>query len=213
MAGRIARKKSVVKTQKRGPAKKATKTITIKETKGNKKLFSQPFVKKKKSKKANGTQAKKKLARGGRIIPTTLAEIWNDKRRPSKVEDSSWIIAARKDGNFAPSSPNTGKWLVFVQIENLDTVWEKIREATEKGLLGDASKVATARPSSRAKDPSEKVICIYTYDYTDVEDVMRVRLELRNLGVDWKIPYKTDQATYEQKYQVTGHKKISMYYI
>ena len=93
-----------------------------------------------------------------------------------------------------------------------DFWWEKVKEATENGLLGNHSKVSTARPNPNATDANTKVICVYTYDSDDEEDLMRVRDELEKLGVTWKIPYKTDQKTLEGRYRIRGDTKISKYY-
>lgn len=61
--------------------------------------------------------------------------------------------------------------------------------------------------------PNERgLICVYTYDWTDEADVMRVREELRNLGFTWRLPYKTDEDTYNNIYRATGHKHISKYF-
>lgn len=71
---------------------------------------------------------------------------------PGEVIDTYWIYATRKKGKYPRSNVNSGKWLVFVNLENVDAVWEKIKLATENGLLGEASKVATARPNPNATD-------------------------------------------------------------
>jgi hypothetical protein len=91
-------------------------------------------------------------------------------------------------------------------------VWQKIKAATEAGKLGDSAKVATAKPNQFAADPNKRVICVYTYDWTDVDDVRRVREELRKLGFVAKIAYKADEDTYAGRYEVHGHKRISKYY-
>ena len=101
---------------------------------------------------------------------------------------------------------------MFVPSKKTDEVWNMIKFATESGRLGNSSKVATAKYNPNARDRSTKVICVYTYDYEDEEDVMRVREELRRLGFDNKIPYKTDEATLSGKYQVKGESRISKYY-
>jgi len=101
---------------------------------------------------------------------------------------------------------------VFVPVKSVDGVWEKVKKATEEGRLGDSAKVATARPNPNAVDSSKKVVCVYTYDWTDKEDVMRIRTELRALGITWKIPYKSDEDTDKGKYRVAGHTRISKYY-
>lgn len=105
-----------------------------------------------------------------------------------------------------------GKWLIFVPVENLDGTWEKIRIATESGDLGASSKVATAKPNQNAVMQSQKVICVYTYDWTDRQDVMRIRDQLRQLGITWKIPYKSDEDTHAGKYANRGNGRTSKYY-
>lgn len=135
-----------------------------------------------------------------------------DLRRPSEVEGEYWLEASSRIETNAPLTDRTGKWLLFASVGNVDEVWDKIRSATESGLLGFASKVSTARPNPNARDASKKVVCVYTGDHEDEADVMRVRDELRKLGFTEKIPYKTDEATISGKYQVRGDKRISKYY-
>ena len=132
--------------------------------------------------------------------------------KPSEVTDFPWIYARRKTGSYPPATPQSGKWLIFVPFAQVDGVWATIKTATEEGKLGEGAKVATAKPNPRAKDASAKVICVYTYDWTDEDDVRRIRQELRALGITQKIPYKADQDTFDGKYQVTGHTRISKYY-
>ena len=132
---------------------------------------------------------------------------------PSQVTDEYWLFAERKQGMYPPHSKSGGKWLIFVPFERIDQVWSKIRLATEAGRLGEMSKVATAKDNSNATNSSAKVICVYTYDWTDEEDVMRIRQELRQLGITRKIPYKADEDTESGKYANQGTKRISKYYI
>ena len=132
---------------------------------------------------------------------------------PSQETNEYWLFANRKQGNYAPHSENGGKWLIFVPIERVDIVWSKIKLATEAGRLGEQSKVATAKDSPNATNSGTKVICVYTYDWTDEEDVMRIRQELRQLGITRKIPYKADEDTDSGRYANQGTKRISKYYI
>ena len=108
----------------------------------------------------------------------------------------------------------TGKWLIFLNKENVDKIWNKIKLATEKGSLGIEAKVSTAKQKSTniEYEKDKHVICVYTYDWTDEKDVKRVREELRKLGITSKIPYKTDEDTIKGKYASKGHKRISKYY-
>lgn len=132
--------------------------------------------------------------------------------KPSEVTEVYWIYAMRKKGEYPKSTVNSGKWLIFVDKNDVDRVWNTIKQATEDGLLGDSSKVATAKPNTLATDPNKKVICVYTFDWTDEEDVKRIREELRKLGITNRIPYKADEDTLSGKYQVMGHRRISKYY-
>lgn len=132
--------------------------------------------------------------------------------KPSEVTDSYWLLAARKAIAYPAATENSGKWLIFAPISQVDEVWAKIKFATEEGKLGSSAKVATARPNPNATNPNNRVICVYTYDWTDQDDVRRIRQELRQLGIIWKIPYKADDDTYAGKYVVRGDKRISKYY-
>ncbi len=132
--------------------------------------------------------------------------------KPSEVTDVYWIYAGRKRGKYPKSTQKSGKWLVFVNFKNVDEVWAKVKKATEEGKLGGSAKVATAKPNPNATNPDTKVICVYTYNWTDEKDIKRVREELRKLGITNKIPYKADEDTLSGKYRVKGHTRISKYY-
>lgn len=131
---------------------------------------------------------------------------------PSKVTATYWINVERKKKDYPVHTANGGKWLIFVPLSEIDDVWGKVMRATEEGKLGSSAKVATAKPNPNAKNSNTKVICVYTYDWTDKNDVRRVREELRQLGVLSKIPYKADQDTDSGKYANRGNTRISKYY-
>jgi hypothetical protein len=131
--------------------------------------------------------------------------------KPSEFTKEYWIYTERQQGEYPEFTPRSGKWLIFVPEKDIDEVWAKIKKATEEGKLGGASKVATAKPSPLGRQ-GRKVICVYTYDWTDEKDARRVREELRKLGIINQIPYKSDEDTLSGKYRATGHTKISKYY-
>ncbi|GAB1735386.1 hypothetical protein NU219Hw_g3020t1 [Hortaea werneckii] len=92
----------------------------------------------------------------------------------------------------------SGKWMLFPSPDDLPRTWRLVAEATAAGKLGPVTKVATHDPSS-TKD--ERVICVYTFDFTDIKDVHRVLNELAELGLcgprDQRgIFYKADAWTY-----------------
>ena len=141
---------------------------------------------------------------------------YNEQRdlKPSTETDGYWIYAEvlNEKKNYPKSTKRGGKWLVFIHKTKIDQVWKTIRSASERGELGNSAKVSTARPNPNSANPDDHVICIYTYDSEDIPDVMTIRQKLRDLGITKKIPYKTNQATMEHKYQTHGNKRISKYF-
>ncbi len=123
------------------------------------------------------------------------------------MNDGYWVYAERKQGEYPEHTARGGKWLVFVHSRNLANVWNKIKTALEEGKLGGLAKASAERSGSE-----HKVICVYTYDWTDREEVKRVREELRRIGITRKIPYKADEDTERGIYRTNGSEKISKYY-
>ncbi len=120
--------------------------------------------------------------------------------KPSKAFDGYWIYARRKKGSYPAHTARSGKWLIFAPTDQIDRAWEIVKQATINGMLGEVSKVATALENSNAKDNNVKVICVYTYDYEDKDDVYSIRDKLYKLGFTNRLVYKTDQATKSKKY-------------
>ena len=113
--------------------------------------------------------------------------------RPSEVIDVPFVYAVRREQDYPEPTERSGKWLVFVSPQEVDTWWALIKKATIKGLLGSSSKVSTKWPNPRLRPPHKtRAICIYTYDFQDLNDVMRVRRSLRDVGVYWPIPYRAE---------------------
>lgn len=95
--------------------------------------------------------------------------------------------------------PRSGKRLVFTPPGNHDEAWDKIRAATELGRLGYAAKAARAL-QGRANRAGALVTCVYSYDYEDHDDVRRVLAALRELGIEGRLSYKSDEATLQGTY-------------
>lgn len=168
-------------------------------------------VRKAKSKSGQKNASKRKAGRkpGGQVvrIPTSAVPFWS--APPSKETLLPWIEAERLMGRYPAANEGCGKWLIFARRDVIDELWEKIGRTTMKGELGGAAKVSTAWDNPNAVSKDIHVICVYTYDVNDLIDVRRVREVLRQLGVEAKIPYKTDRATHQGKYRVRGDKGIS----
>lgn len=123
-----------------------------------------------------------------------------------------WTYAQRKNGEYPEHTSRGGKWLIFVGSHNLDRVWAKVKNAVEDGRLGGIAKASNPKHESYSRNSSSKVICVYTYDCKDIQDVQRIREELRKVGVIRKISYKTDEDTERGIYHTNSNEKISKYY-
>lgn len=84
--------------------------------------------------------------------------------------------------------------MLFPSAEYVDSVWSTVARATAENELGTAAKVAPDDGDVR----KGRLICIYTADFSDMEDVTRVLHKLRDLGlVDGRryIYYKCGEST------------------
>lgn len=132
--------------------------------------------------------------------------------RPSQIKSDYWVDVVNPNPQH-DWTDRSGKWLLFIPLKQLDEKWAIIARETELGRLGIAAKAATAKPHGLSNNKWVKVICVYTYDSVDQEDVMTVRDHLRALGFIKKLSYKTDQATSEGRYRTSGDStRISLYY-
>ncbi len=132
--------------------------------------------------------------------------------QPSVYDREPWIFTEGKPDGYPPMNERSGKWLIFASVAEMDALWSVIRQATENGLLGCGSKVSTAYVNPHAQSTTERVICVYTYDWTDTNDVMRIRAELRRLGVVKTIPYKSNEDTRAGQYAKDGAKDYMKYW-
>lgn len=122
-----------------------------------------------------------------------------------------WLYAFREVGEYPEDTERSGKWMVFWKPDEIDEGWERIREAVRTGQLGYEAKVATKPLPSKRDGGLYHVVCVYTYDSEDVDDVRRVRAELRRLGVTRKIGYKEDEETRQGHYSGNG-RRVSKYW-
>jgi hypothetical protein len=77
----------------------------------------------------------------------------------------------------ANSNVLSGKWMLFPEPGRVNEVWEAIAYATARNELGIVAKVDTKGPVEK----KERLICVYTYDFRDKDDVARVLNRLRQL--------------------------------
>jgi hypothetical protein len=129
---------------------------------------------------------------------------------PSKTTHMYWIV--QDAPSVAPDAIEdelAGKWLIFLPSEQTDEAWKLVRDATILGELGISTKISTTKKNPESRD-SMKVIYIYTRDWRDEEDVMRVREKLRALGFTDRIGYKRNIETFRGEYSQKG-KRVTFY--
>ncbi len=129
---------------------------------------------------------------------------------PTKTRQTYWIVQdAPGSAPEAIEDENAGKWLIFQEPDLVDSVWIKVRDATVALELGISAKVSTAKPNPDSRD-NRKVIYVYTKDWVDEPDVMRVREKLRELGFADRIGYKRNIETFAGEYAKKG-KRVTYY--
>lgn len=93
----------------------------------------------------------------------------------------------------------SGKWMLFPPPDKVNEMWTLVANAVANGELGHAAKAAADDGSG---DNNARLICIYTEDYADKDDVKRVLVKLVELGLvsNWgdgkPIYYKADCFTH-----------------
>ncbi|CAO2652229.1 Nn.00g005120.m01.CDS01 [Neocucurbitaria sp. VM-36] len=87
----------------------------------------------------------------------------------------------------------SGKWMLFPKSVDVTCIWKIVVKGVIDDRLGSAAKVATDDGSE------ERLICVYTRNFQDVNDVLRVLHELEAMGLlstERPIYYKPDAYTY-----------------
>lgn len=104
-----------------------------------------------------------------------------------------------------------GKWIIFLKNEEINKGWKIIDENVKNGNLGVSdAKISTKLSASNYKGgtlPNERVVCIYTKDYRDENEINNVRSKLRELGFKQPLCYKTDNQTIIGSYGHRSHLK------
>lgn len=84
----------------------------------------------------------------------------------------------------------SGKWLMHLDTGfKVDHAWRGIATAVVEGRL------SVAKVSPHQQD-SKHVICVYTEDFTDEENIMQTDAAIRSSGVKCLLTYKPDAYTY-----------------
>lgn len=113
--------------------------------------------------------------------------------QPSQINAVYWIEAKAPADSGAAITPHAGYFVISTTSEAVDTLWAKIKQATEAGSLGHKSKVST-RPDPGQTDPQARMIHVRTANSTDEADVERVRAALQQMGIAAE-RYESDQGS------------------
>ncbi|ORC47430.1 hypothetical protein B2G74_20050 [Burkholderia sp. A27] len=116
--------------------------------------------------------------------------------KPSEDLSCNWHYKKSPSYNDFVPTDATGKWCIFVSPTDVDEEWNKIRDAIENDQL-TCAKVSTAL---RSMGRDGHVICVYTRDWADRQDLMRAREVLQSLGFAKELGYKRDIDTRNRIY-------------
>lgn len=90
-----------------------------------------------------------------------------------------------------PEGWATGKWMVFTDDNNVNSLWRTTQELVLSGTFWREAKVST-----RANSKGSYVICIYTPDHNVKYDMWRINNEIKRLlGINRRLPYKSNYMT------------------
>lgn len=99
--------------------------------------------------------------------------------RPQRLKLEHDLIRLAKDHQVT-----NGKWMLFPPTSDVDRVWAIVAHATWDGKLGTSAKVATdGGGDAGGGNQMQRLICIYTHDFSDQEDVRRVVQSMKTLGL------------------------------
>ena len=116
-------------------------------------------------------------------------------KNPTDDTKNYWIHAhGISEGCYENHQSYIGKWLIFASEIYINDIWKKINDSTKNGQLGIGSKVSTKFHLENMIS-SNYVICVYTKDYRDKENVKYILQQLRKIGITHTLYYKADITT------------------
>jgi len=102
-----------------------------------------------------------------------------------------WQYARPSIAKKMPPGSAIGKWCIFfLQLKDVDEIWPRVAVSAEAGRFWRGV-FMTPICNPRA-DPDEFVICVFTHNCMYETDVMRVREELRRIGITQPLGYIAD---------------------
>ncbi|MCU0474722.1 MAG: DUF1917 domain-containing protein [Anaerolineae bacterium] len=107
--------------------------------------------------------------------------------KPSEMDGNYWV-EHKPSVPVAPPTPRAGRWVIETDIDQLDALWERVKQANAQGELGYKAK-ATAK-ARNGTDPRQRLIVVCVADSDDAADVARVRGVLESMGLGAALHYE-----------------------
>lgn len=114
-------------------------------------------------------------------------------RVPSNPDLKFYWLDSDPEGNAFYSTPKSGKWCLPFALEEVDAAWARIDALVAAGKLRAA--IASTVWGSRQRGFDTLVICVFTEDWEDKDEVLRVRRLLIEEGFKTTMGYKRDIDT------------------
>lgn len=133
----------------------------------------------------------------GKDLPAPPGLLDHDTVLPSQAYDYDGFIW-KMSSDFC-SDDSSGKWCIVRSASEVDALWKKVREAVDAGVF-PAALVST--PHQAMGHGGSFVICVFTLDWRNLDDVNAARTVLRSYGVTEEIGYKRDIETFNNVYGV-----------
>lgn len=111
---------------------------------------------------------------------------------PSTNTLHHWLLQEAPEKLFE-SSDSSGKWCIFRSPDTVDEAWRVVARLVIAEKLV-AAKVSTMK-SLVIGGYDLHVICVYTQNWRDEQEVQRVREVLRAAGFNERLQYKRDADT------------------
>ncbi|KAJ7582582.1 translation initiation factor eIF 4e-like domain-containing protein [Mycena floridula] len=124
------------------------------------------------------------------IAPVTEAQIASLHASAAKIIAANEVTVESLDQIAAANGVTAGRWLIFSSREEIDELWYRILCLVclkrQKGLVR----------VSPQKVADHHVVYVYAEDFTDMQELISLREDLRSIGISWKIGFKLDAYTH-----------------
>jgi hypothetical protein len=133
---------------------------------------------------------------------------------PSLREKFDWIWSFYNHPTYPRDTTRSGKWMLYIPNEEIDNAWSQVKTALSQGKLGRLAKVISisgAKPD-RFTGKMRQVLIIFTYDWQDATDTLRILEVVRNIGLTQQAYWKANEDTDTGRYSTNTDQPVSKYW-